>query len=65
MGTAETDSVLGRQLSQAATVLQVLVHEPDDGLLLQTGIGMAMHGCVKPGLVGSTSTISGLTPPYH
>jgi len=43
-------------------VLQVLGHEPETALLRQTGIGMAMHGCVKPGWMGRTSTRSASHP---
>jgi hypothetical protein len=53
--------VLDGKLSEAAAVLQVLAHEPKAAFLRQTGIEMAMHGCVRPGLVVRTSTRSGLT----
>jgi hypothetical protein len=48
---------------KAAAVLQVFGYQAETALLRQTGIGMAMHGCVRSGLVGRTSTRSGLTPP--
>ena len=63
VGAAQADAVLGGKLSQAAAVLQVLGDKPEPALLRQTGIGMAMHGRVRSGLVGRTSTRSGLTPP--
>jgi hypothetical protein len=37
--------------------------QPETAFLRQTGIGMAMRLCVRSGLVGRTSTRSGLTPP--
>ena len=59
----QDDSFLDAQLTEAATVLQVLGHKAETALLRQTGIGMDTHRCVRPGLVGRTSTRSGLTPP--
>jgi len=44
VGTAQADPVLGGQLPEASAVLQVLGDKPETALLLQTGIGMAMHG---------------------
>jgi hypothetical protein len=38
-------------------------HQSEATLLRQTGIGVAMHGCIKPGLLGRTLTCSGLRPP--
>jgi len=46
-----------------SAVLQVLGHELESALLRQMGIGMAMHGCERSGLVGRTLTRRGLTPP--
>ena len=65
VGASEADPVFGGQLPEAAALLEVLGDEPEAALLRQTGIGMAMHGCERPGLVGHTSTRSGLTPPCH
>jgi len=65
VGAAQTDAVLGGQFLEAAAVLQVLGHEPETAFLRQTGIGMAMHGCVRPGWMGRSSTRSGLTPLCH
>jgi len=65
VGASQADSVLGGQLTEAPAALQVLGDEPETALLRQTGIGMAMHGCVRPGLVGRTSTRSSLTPLCH
>jgi len=42
--------------------MEVLIDEPGPALLCQPGIGMAMHGCVKSGSRGRTSTRSCLTP---
>lgn len=47
----------------AAPMLQVLGDEPETALLRKSGIGVATHGCVRSGLAGRTSTLSGLTPP--
>ena len=63
VGTVEADAVLGRKFHKAPPLLKVLGDQPETALLRQTGIGMAMHGCVRSGLVGRTSTRSGLTPP--
>jgi hypothetical protein len=49
VGAAQADSVLGGELPDAEAVLQVVGYEPEMPLLRQTGIGMAMHGCVRPG----------------
>lgn len=65
VGAAEADPVLGVQLPEDAAVIQVLGHEAERAILCQTGIGMAMDGCVMSELVGRTSTRSGLTPPCH
>jgi hypothetical protein len=46
-------------------VLQVLDHKPETAPLGQAGIGVAMHGGVRSGLLGRTSTRSGLTPLCH
>jgi hypothetical protein len=58
VGAAEADPVLGVQLPEDAAVIQVLGHEPERAILCQTGIGMAMDGCVMSELVGRTSTRS-------
>jgi hypothetical protein len=63
IGAAEADSVLGGQLREAAAFLQILDHQPEAPALCQAGIGVAMHGGVRSGLLGRTSTRSGLTPP--
>jgi len=65
IGAAQADSVLGGEFRKAAAVFQVLGHQPEAAPLRQASIGMAMHGCVRSGLVGSTSTRSDLTPPCH
>jgi len=63
VSSAQNDVLLGGRFLEAAAVLQVLGHESETTLLRETGIWMAMHGCVRPGLVGRTSTRSDLTPP--
>jgi hypothetical protein len=62
VGTAEADPGFCSQFSEGTTVLEVLIDEPEPALLCQPGIGMAMHGCVRSGSMGRTSTRSGLTP---
>ena len=61
LGASEADPVFSGQLPEAAALLEVLGDEPEAALLRQTGIGMAMHGCVRHGLAGRTSPRSGLT----
>ena len=57
--------MLGGQLPVATYLLQVLGNKAETELLRQTGIGMAMHGCVMPGWMGRTHPRSGLTPPWQ
>jgi hypothetical protein len=52
IGAAETDLAFRGQFSEPAGVLNVLDHEPESALLRQSGIGVARHGWVRPGLVG-------------
>jgi hypothetical protein len=63
VSTAQADAVLGGEFRKAAAMLQVLGHQPETAPLRHTGIGMAMPECVRSGLMGRTSTRSGLTPP--
>jgi hypothetical protein len=63
VGAAEADSVLGREPCRTAALLQVLNHKPVPPPLCQAGSVVAMHGCVRSGSMGRTSTRSGLTPP--
>ncbi len=37
-------------------------HRTETALLLQAGIGVAMHGCVRPGLLGRTSPVAASHP---
>jgi len=65
VGAADADSVFSGQLGEAAAVLQVLAHKPHPTPLGQAGIGVALHEGVRSGLVGRTSTRSGLKPHCH
>jgi len=58
------NSVLGSQLLEAvAFFLQMLDHQAESSPLCQVCIGVGMHGCARSGLLGRTSTRSGLTLP--
>ena len=44
VGAAEAGSVLCGRVLEAASMLQVVGHEPEPPILRQTAIGMNMHG---------------------
>jgi hypothetical protein len=62
VGASEADPVFSGQLPEAAALLEVLGDEPEAALLRQSGIGMAMHGGVRPGLVGRTQPVASSHP---
>ena len=62
IGAAEADSVLGGQLREAAAFLQILDHQPESPALCQAGIGVAMHGGVRSGLLSRTSPVAASHP---
>lgn len=59
VGAAETGPVFSGQTQKTPALFQVLDHKS------QTEIRVAKHGYVRSGLVGRTSTRSGLTPLGH
>ncbi len=61
-GFCEAVSGLGSELRKGAVLLQVLNHKPVAPPLCQAGVGVAIHGCVKSGSMGRTSTRCDLTP---
>ena len=62
IGAPQADPILCGQLSKVVAFLQLLDHHPETVSLCQAGTWVAMHGCMKFGLLGRTSTCSGLTP---
>ena len=56
---------LGGQPDEVPGVLQMLDHKPQAAPLCHAGIGVAMHGDVRLGLGGRTSTRRGLSPHCH
>lgn len=46
-------------------MIQILDDKPGPTWLGQAGIGVAMRGCVRSGLVGRIANRGGLTPPCH
>jgi hypothetical protein len=55
---AEADPCLAGQISQRNALVNVSTYKPFPADGCQPGIGMAMHGCVRSGLLGPTAPVA-------
>ena len=62
VGATRADPRASSESRQGKALIEVLVDQTQAAQRRQAGIGVAMHGGVRSGLVGRTSTRSGLTP---
>lgn len=62
VGATQADPSVSSEFCQGEALIEGLADQSQAAPLGQAGIGMAMHGGVRSGLVGRTSTRSGLTP---